>query len=70
MYVNLNFTKDALLAACSPLLPKVLIHGEPQEGKPFDLECIYQFTLAGHSTTHRFKAISDFYDSTAFTAMG
>jgi hypothetical protein len=63
-------SKDALLAACSQMLPKLLMHGEPQEGKPFDIECIYQFTFAGDSTTYRFKAINDFLDSKAFAAMG
>jgi hypothetical protein len=63
-------SKYALLAACSQMLPKLLMHGEPQEGKPFDIECIYQFTFAGDSTTPRFKAISDFLDSKAFAAMG
>ncbi|KAN0132688.1 hypothetical protein V8E53_009704 [Lactarius tabidus] len=48
----------------------LLMHGEPQEGKPFDIECIYQFTFAGDSTTYRFKAINDFLDSKAFAAMG
>ncbi|KAF8266322.1 hypothetical protein EI94DRAFT_203727 [Lactarius quietus] len=48
----------------------LLLHGEPQEGKPFDIECIYQFTFASDSNSHRFKAITDFLDSRAFAAMG
>ena len=46
------------------------MHGEPQEAKPFDIECIYQFTFAGGSTDYRFEAIADFMDSKAFASMG
>ncbi|KAI9441775.1 hypothetical protein H4582DRAFT_2097074 [Lactarius indigo] len=38
------------------------MHGEPQEGKPFDVECIYQFRFAEN---YRFKALIDFVDSKA-----
>jgi hypothetical protein len=50
--------------------PKVQIHGEPQEGKPFDIECIYQFTFTGDSTAPKVKALIDFVDSIALAAMG
>lgn len=50
--------------------PKLHIRGEPQEGKPFDIECIYQFAFTGDSTDYRFKSIIDFVDSKAFAAMG
>ena len=51
------------------MFPKVLLYGEPKEGRPFNIECIYQFTFAGDSATPRFKAISDFLDSKAYAAM-
>ena len=52
------------------MLSKVLLCGEPQEGKPFNIECIYQFTLDGDSTTPKIKALGDFLDSRAYAAMG
>ncbi|KAI9448695.1 hypothetical protein BJY52DRAFT_307499 [Lactarius psammicola] len=45
----------------------LLMHGEPQEGKPFDIECIYQFIFAEN---YKFKALIDFVDSKALAAMG
>ncbi|KAH8993750.1 hypothetical protein EDB92DRAFT_1815411 [Lactarius akahatsu] len=45
----------------------LLTHGEPQEGKPFDIECIYQFIIAEN---YKFKALIDFVDSTALASMG
>ena len=57
-------------AAHSQMLSKVLLCGEPQEGNPFNIECIYQFTLDGDSTTPKFKALGDFLDSRAYAAMG
>jgi len=47
--------------------PKLLLHGEPQEGKPFDIECTYQFIFAEH---YRIKALIDFVDSKALASMG
>lgn len=69
MCVKLYFLK-ASVAARSQMLPKILMHGEPREGNPFDIECIYQFTFAGDSTDYKFKAIADFMDSKAFASMG
>ncbi|KAH8983310.1 hypothetical protein EDB83DRAFT_2488671 [Lactarius deliciosus] len=44
----------------------LLQHGEPQEGKPFDIECIYQFIIAEN---YKFKALIDFVDSNALASM-
>jgi hypothetical protein len=48
----------------------VRVQGEPREGKPFDIECIYQFTFAGDSASLKLKALTYFVDSIALTAMG
>ena len=61
------FSEKALLAARSQMSPKLLLHGEPQEGKPFDIECIYQFIFAEH---YGIKALVDFVDSKALASMG
>ena len=66
MCVKISFSSTAR----SQLLPKLHIRGEPPEGKPFDIECIYQFTFTGDSTDYRFKSMIDFVDSRAFAAMG
>ncbi len=42
------------------------MHVEFPDGKTFDIECIYLFTLVGHLTSHKIKAISDFVDTAAF----
>jgi hypothetical protein len=49
---------------------KLLMHGEFQGGKTFDIECIYQFTLVEHDNSHKIKAIGDFVDSAAFAGLG
>jgi hypothetical protein len=52
------------------LLRKLLTHIEFPDGKTFDIECIYLFTLVEHSTSsHKIKAISDFVDSAGFARM-
>jgi hypothetical protein len=45
------------------------MHGDPPNGKPFTIECIYMFTLVGHLGVHKIKAITDFVDSRAFGDM-
>ena len=49
---------------------KIQIHGEPPEGKAFDVECIYQFTFTGDPAAPKVKALTDFVDSIALAAMG
>jgi len=50
---------------------KLLMHIEFPDGKTFDIECIYLFTLVEHSTSsHKIKAIGDFVDSAGFARMG
>jgi len=51
-------------------LQKLLMHIEFPDGKTFDIECIYLFTLVEHATSHKIKAIGDFVDSAAFARMG
>ena len=47
------------------------MHIEFPDGKTFDIECIYLFTLVEHSTSsHKIKAIGDFVDSAGFARMG
>jgi hypothetical protein len=62
MYVELSLSSTAR----SQMLPKLLMHGEPLEGKPFNIECIYQFTF---TADYKFKSVTDFLDSQAFVAM-
>lgn len=54
------------------------MHIEFPDGKNFDIECIYLFTLVEHSTSTtscpsshkiKIKAISDFVDSVGFAQM-
>ncbi|KAH9039841.1 hypothetical protein EDB84DRAFT_1674601 [Lactarius hengduanensis] len=45
----------------------ILMHNEPREGNPFDVECIYQFIFAEDL---RFKALTNFVDSTALASRG
>jgi len=50
----------------------VLLHGEFQDGKAFDVESIYQFTLVEHASSNlpKIKAVVDFVDSAAFAGIG
>jgi hypothetical protein len=58
-------------ADANPCFLKLLMHGEFQGGKTFDIECIYQFTLVEHhDNSHKIKAIGDFVDSAAFAGLG
>jgi hypothetical protein len=58
-------------ADANPCFLKLLMHGEFQGGKTFDIECIYQLTLVEHhDNTHKIKAIGDFVDSAAFAGLG
>jgi len=54
-----------------PLKKKVLLHGEFQDGKAFDVESIYQFALVEHaSDLPKIGAITDFVDSATFAGIG
>lgn len=51
-------------------LKKLLTHIEFPDGKTFDLECVYLFTLVEHSpSSHKIKAIGDFVDGAGFARM-
>ena len=46
------------------------MHIEFPDGKTFDIECIYLFTLIEDSaSSHKIKAIGDFVDSAGFARM-
>ncbi len=55
-------------------LKKLVMHIEFPDGKTFDIECIYLFTLVlvgySQSGSHKIKAIDDFVDTAAFAQMG
>lgn len=46
------------------------MHIEFPDGKTFDVECVYLFTLVEHLSSHKIKALGDFVDSAAFARMG
>lgn len=45
---------------------KISARGEPHMDKPFEIECIYQFTFTGDSTSLKLKTVTYFVDSNAF----
>ena len=51
------------------LFLKLLLHVEFPDGRTFDIECIYQFTLVEHLASYKIKAINDFVDTAAFAAL-
>jgi len=66
----LELTIYDVLEAPGRVWVRVLLHGEFPDGRVFDIESIYQFTLVGHLTSHKIKAINDFVDSAAYAALG
>ncbi|KAI0278802.1 hypothetical protein BGY98DRAFT_1096559 [Russula aff. rugulosa BPL654] len=48
----------------------LLLHIEFPDGKTFDIECVYLFTLVEHLNSHKIKAIGDFVDSAGFARLG